>query len=67
MLCAFLLLLGTLAIFARIMPDMDILFLSMPLRAALGLLFSSMAMPFVLEFVTEFSDWMGKLLPMQGL
>ena len=66
-LCAFLLLMGTLAIFARIMPDMDILFLSMPLRAALGLLFSSMAMPFVLEFVTEFSDWMGKLLPMQGL
>jgi flagellar biosynthetic protein FliR len=62
-LCAFFLLMATLAIFARIMPDMDILFLSMPLRAALGLLFSSMAMPFVLEYVTEFSDWMGKLLP----
>jgi len=63
-LCAFILLLVTLAIFARIMPDMDILFLSMPLRAGLGLLFCSMAMPFVQEFVTEFSDWMGKLLPL---
>lgn len=62
-LCSFFLLLATLAIFARIMPDMDILFLSMPLRAGLGLLFCSMAMPFVQEFVTEFSDWMGKLLP----
>jgi flagellar biosynthetic protein FliR len=64
LLCTFFLLLSTLAIFARIMPDMDILFLSMPLRAGLGLLFCSMAMPFLLEFVTEFSDWMGKLLPM---
>jgi flagellar biosynthetic protein FliR len=62
-LCAFLLLMVTLAVFARIMPDMDILFLSMPLCAGLGLLFCGMAMPFVLEFVTEFSDWMGKLLP----
>lgn len=62
-LCAFLLLMATLAVFARIMPDMDILFLSMPLRAGLGLLFCGMAMPFVLEFVTEFSSWMGKLLP----
>ena len=63
LLCAFLLLLVTLAVFARIMPEMDILFLSMPLRAGLGLLFCGMAMPFIQEFVTEFSDWMGKLLP----
>ena len=39
LLCAFLLLMTTLAVFARIMPDMDILFLSMPLRAGMGLLF----------------------------
>jgi flagellar biosynthetic protein FliR len=64
LLCSFFLLLVTLAIFARIMPDMDILFLSMPLRAAMGILFCSMAMPFILEYVTEFSDWMGKLLPL---
>jgi len=63
-LCSFFLLLATLAIFARIMPDMNILFLSMPLRAGFGLLFCSMAMPFILEYVTEFSDWMGKLLPL---
>lgn len=63
LLCIFMLIMATLAIFARIMPDMDILFLSMPLRAGLGLLFCGMAMPFLQEFVTEFSSWMGKLLP----
>ena len=38
MLAAFLLLLVVLAVFARIMPDMNILFISMPLRVGMGLL-----------------------------
>jgi flagellar biosynthetic protein FliR len=64
MLAAFLLLLVVLAVFARIMPDMNILFISLPLRVGLGLLMAGMFLPFINEFVTEFADWMGKLLPL---
>ena len=63
MLAAFLLLLVVLAVFARIMPDMNILFISMPVRVGLGLLLIGIFLPFVSEYVSEFADWMGKLLP----
>jgi len=63
MLAAFLLLLVALAILARIVPEMNILFLSLPLRVGLGLLMAIMFLPFVRGFVAEFADWMGKLLP----
>ena len=63
MLAAFLLLLVVLGVFARIMPDMDILFISMPLRVGLGLLMVGTLFPFINQFIGEFSDWMGKLLP----
>ncbi|MFC1677891.1 flagellar biosynthetic protein FliR [Planctomycetota bacterium] len=64
MLAAFLLLLVVLAVFARIMPDMNILFISMPLRVGLGLLMAGIFLPFVQGFMAEFSNWMGKLLPL---
>jgi len=64
MLAAFLLLLVVLAVFARIMPDMNILFISMPLRVGLGLLMVGMFLPFINEFVAEFADWMSKLVPL---
>jgi flagellar biosynthetic protein FliR len=64
MLAAFLILLVVLAVFARIMPDMNILFISMPLRVGLGLLMAGIFLPFINEFVGEFADWMGKLLPL---
>ena len=64
MLAAFLLLLTVLAVLARIMPDMNILFISMPLRVGLGLLMAGMFFPFISQFVGEFSEWMGKLLPL---
>lgn len=63
-LAAFLLLLVVLAVFARIMPDMNILFISMPLRVGLGLLMVGMFLPFIQQFVGEFSDLIGKLLPL---
>jgi flagellar biosynthetic protein FliR len=63
MLAVFLLLLVVLAVFARIMPDMNVLFLSMPLRVGLGLLMVGMFLPFINEYISEFTDWMGKLLP----
>lgn len=64
MLAAFLLLLMVLGVFARIMPEMDILFISMPLRAGLGLMMIGMFFPFIQEYINEFSNWMGKLLPL---
>jgi flagellar biosynthetic protein FliR len=64
MLAAFLLLLIVLAVLARIVPEMDILFISLPLRIGLGLLMAAMFLPFINSFVTEFADWMCKLLPL---
>ncbi|HAL44838.1 MAG: hypothetical protein A2Y12_07940 [Planctomycetes bacterium GWF2_42_9] len=63
MIAAFLLLLVILAVFSRMMPDMDILFISMPLRVGLGLLILGTFLPFINSFVSEFAEWMGKLLP----
>ncbi len=40
------------------------MFISMPLRVGLGLLMAGMFLPFINEFVAEFADWMGKLLPL---
>jgi len=64
MLAAFLLLLVVLGVLARIVPQMNILFVSFPLRIGLGLLMVAIFLPFISEFVAEFSDWMGKLLPL---
>lgn len=64
MLAAFMLLLGLLAVFARMIPEMDILFISMPLRTGLGLLMAGMMFPFIHSFISELADWMGKLLPL---
>ena len=63
-LAAFLVLLVILGVFARIMPDMNILFISMPLRVGLGLLMAGIFLPFISGFLTEFTEWMGKLLPL---
>lgn len=64
MLAAFLLLLVVLGVLARIMPDMNVLFISMPLRVGMGLVMAGMFLPFLNGFVGEFADWMGKLLPL---
>jgi len=64
MLAAFLLLLVVLAVLARAVPEMDILFISLPLRVGLGLLMMAIFLPFIKGFVAEFADWMGKLLPL---
>jgi flagellar biosynthetic protein FliR len=64
MLAAFLLLMVVLAIFARILPEMNILFVSLPLRVGLGLLMMAVFLPFVHSFVAECANLMGKLLPL---
>jgi flagellar biosynthesis protein FliR len=58
------LLLIVLAILARIVPEMNILFISLPFRVGLGLVMAAIFLPFVSGFVSEFADWMGKLLPL---
>jgi len=63
-LAAFLLLMVVLAVFARMMPEMNILFDSMPIRVGMGLLMVAIFLPFINTFVAEFADWMGKLLPL---
>jgi len=64
MLAAFLLLMVVLAVLARIVPEMNILFVSFPLRIWLGLLMAAIFLPFISGFVDEFADWMSKLLPL---
>lgn len=63
-LAAFLLLMVVLAVLARIAPEMNILFISLPMRVGLGLLMAGIFLPFISVFVSEFADWMGKLLPL---
>jgi len=64
MLAAFLLLLVILAVLARTVPEMNILFISLPLRVGLGLLMAVVFLPLISSFVSEFADWMGKLMPL---
>ncbi|MBN1359587.1 MAG: flagellar biosynthetic protein FliR [Sedimentisphaerales bacterium] len=63
-LAAFLVLMVTLALLARLVPEMNILFISMPVRMAMGLIMTSMFLPFVNGFITEMAEWMAKLLPL---
>ncbi len=64
LLAAFLLLMVVLGVLARMVPEMNVLFISMPLRVGLGLLMVAIFLPFMNGFVAEFADWMGKLLPL---
>ncbi len=63
MLAAFLVLMVAMALLARLVPEMNILFESMPIRIALGLFLTAAFLPFVNGFVSEMADWMTKLLP----
>ena len=64
MLAAFLLLMVVLAVLARMVPEMNILFISLPLRVGLGLLMAAIFLPLINAFVAEFANWMGRLLPL---
>jgi flagellar biosynthesis protein FliR len=63
MLAAFMVLMVALALLARLVPEMNILFISMPVRIGLGLIMATMFLPFVNGYVAEMADWMAKLLP----
>jgi flagellar biosynthetic protein FliR len=61
---AFLVLMVTLALLSRLVPEMDIFMVSIPARVTLGLFLVAAFMPFVGDYVTEMADWMAKLLPL---
>jgi flagellar biosynthetic protein FliR len=63
-LAAFMMLMVVLAVLARMVPEMNILFISLPVRVGLGLLMVAIFMPFISSFVGEFAKLMGKLLPL---
>jgi flagellar biosynthetic protein FliR len=63
MLAASILLMVALALLARLVPEMNIFFISLPLSIGLGLIMAVVFLPFISEFVAEFADWMAQLVP----
>ena len=63
-LAAFLLLMVILAVLARMVPEMNILFISLPMRVGLGFLMVIIFLPFFNSYITEFAGLMNKLLPL---
>jgi len=54
----------TLAVLARVTPEMNIFFISFPITISVGLLMVIAFLPFIFGFVSEFADYMRKLLPL---
>jgi flagellar biosynthetic protein FliR len=63
-LAALLVLLVVLAILSRIVPEMEIFFISFPLRILLGFIIVAAIVPFLNEFVGETAKLMAKILPL---
>ncbi|MHC4637052.1 MAG: flagellar biosynthetic protein FliR [Planctomycetota bacterium] len=64
LLAVFLILMVILAVMARIAPEMNILFISFPIKIGIGLIILAMFMPFINSYISEYADWLGKLLPL---
>ncbi len=64
MLAAFMVLMVALALLARLVPEMNILFISMPVRLGLGLIMAGAFLPFVNGYMKEMTHWMAKVLPL---
>lgn len=63
LLAAFLILMVVMGFMARVAPEANILFLSMPLRVGLGLIMLAVFIPFLTNFITTFTTWLNRLLP----
>ena len=63
-LAAFLLLMVVMAFMARIAPEMNILFLSLPLRCGVGLLMVGIFLPFMAAYLKAFTLWLNRLMPL---
>jgi flagellar biosynthetic protein FliR len=60
---AFMLLMIVLAFMARVAPEANILFLSMPVRVGMGLIMLAVFIPFLAEFIKTMVLWINKLTP----
>jgi flagellar biosynthetic protein FliR len=63
LLAASLVLMVVLAIAAKVVPDMDIFFISLPLKIGLGLVMVALYLPYIDSYVGEFAHLINKLLP----
>lgn len=63
LLAAFLLMMVILAFMARVAPEANILFLSLPLRVGFGLVMLAVFIPFLADFVQTMVGWINRLLP----
>jgi len=63
-LAALLVLLVVLAILSRVIPEMEVFFISFPLRILLGFILVVALVPFINEFVGEAAKLMAKFLPL---
>ena len=61
-LAGFLLLSMVLGVLARVLPQMNVLTESFPLRVALGLLLASMTLPSLERFGVELGGWLSQFL-----
>jgi flagellar biosynthetic protein FliR len=62
-LAASMVLMIVLAIASKIMPDMDILFISLPFKIGLGLLALAFFLPYMQTYVSQFANLLNRLLP----
>ncbi|MCE5184982.1 MAG: flagellar biosynthetic protein FliR [Planctomycetaceae bacterium] len=63
LLAAFLLLMVVLAFMARVAPESNILFLSLPLRVGIGLIMLAVFIPFLADYIKTMVGWINKLIP----
>lgn len=63
MLAAFMVLMVVLAILARIAPEMNILFISLPVKVGLGLLMAAIFLPYINSYLKEFQVFVERLIP----
>ncbi|MFP4107016.1 MAG: flagellar biosynthetic protein FliR [Phycisphaerae bacterium] len=61
-LAAFFVLTVVLGVIARVMPEMNVLLLSLPLRVGLGFLMAAAMMPLLESFAVDIADWMQQFL-----
>lgn len=61
-LAAFVVLSVILGVLARVLPEMNILMMSFPLRVGLGLLMAAAICPMMNDFTIELAQWMGRFL-----
>ncbi|HUT02211.1 MAG TPA: flagellar biosynthetic protein FliR [Phycisphaerae bacterium] len=61
-LAGFLILAVVLGVLARVLPEMDILLTSLPLRVAVGLILATVMVPFLQGFTDEVAGWLNRFL-----